>query len=79
MSKLILETEGETFVILKRRFEASPEDVYCAHMDPALVQQWMLGPEGWTIPHRIASHRSRRTEAHARPHTGQSHRHHVHR
>jgi uncharacterized protein YndB with AHSA1/START domain len=50
MSKLILETEGETFVIVKRRFEASPEDVYRAHMDPALIQQWMLGPEGWTMP-----------------------------
>jgi uncharacterized protein YndB with AHSA1/START domain len=50
MSKLILETEGETIVIVKRRFEASPEDVYRAHTDPALVQQWMLGPEGWTMP-----------------------------
>jgi uncharacterized protein YndB with AHSA1/START domain len=50
MSKLILETEGEKFVIVKRRFEASPEDVYRAHMDPELVQQWMLGPEGWTMP-----------------------------
>lgn len=50
MSKLILETEGETFVIVKRRFEAPPEDVYRAHVDPELVQQWMLGPEGWTMP-----------------------------
>ena len=50
MSKLILETEGETFVIVKRRFEAPPEDVYRAHVEPELVQQWMLGPEGWTMP-----------------------------
>lgn len=50
MSKLTLETEGEKFVVVKRRFEASPEDVYRAHMDPELVQQWMLGPEGWTMP-----------------------------
>ncbi len=50
MSKLVLETEGDRFVIVKRRFAASPEDVYRAHMDPDLVQQWMLGPDGWTMP-----------------------------
>ena len=50
MSKLVLETEGEKVVIVKRRFEASPEEVYRAHVDPALVQQWMLGPDGWTMP-----------------------------
>lgn len=50
MSKLMLETEGETFVVVKRRFEATPEEVYRAHMDPDLLQQWMLGPDGWTMP-----------------------------
>jgi uncharacterized protein YndB with AHSA1/START domain len=35
---------------VKRRFEASPEEVYRAHVDPALLQQWLLGPEGWTMP-----------------------------
>lgn len=50
MTRLILETEGETFVIVKRRFEASPADVYRAHVDPELVQQWLLGPAGWTMP-----------------------------
>ncbi len=50
MSELILETEGETFVIVKRRFEAPPEEVYRAHLEPTLIQQWMLGPEGWTMP-----------------------------
>jgi uncharacterized protein YndB with AHSA1/START domain len=50
MSKLVLETEGEKFIVVRRRFEASPEEVYRAHVDPALVQQWMLGPEGWTMP-----------------------------
>ncbi len=50
MSKLTLETEGEKFVIVKRRFEASPEEVYRAHMEPEIIQQWMLGPEGWTMP-----------------------------
>lgn len=50
MSKLTLETEGDKFVIVRRRFEASPEEVYRAHVDPKLVQQWMLGPDGWTMP-----------------------------
>jgi uncharacterized protein YndB with AHSA1/START domain len=50
MSKLVLETEGEKVVVVKRRFEASPEEVYRAHVDPALLQQWLLGPEGWTMP-----------------------------
>lgn len=50
MSNLTLTTEGETHVVVKRRFSASPEEVYRAHMDPKLIQQWMLGPDGWTMP-----------------------------
>ena len=50
MSKLVLETEGEKVVVVRRRFEAFPEEVYRAHVDPALLQQWLLGPEGWTMP-----------------------------
>jgi uncharacterized protein YndB with AHSA1/START domain len=50
MSQLVLETEGDRFVVVKRRFEASPEAVYRAHMDPDIIREWMLGPEGWTMP-----------------------------
>jgi uncharacterized protein YndB with AHSA1/START domain len=50
MSKMTLTTEGDTHVIVKRHFAASPEAVYRAHIDPKLIQQWMLGPEGWTMP-----------------------------
>jgi uncharacterized protein YndB with AHSA1/START domain len=50
MSKLALTTEGETYVVVKRRFEAPPEAVYRAHLDPELIRQWCLGPEGWTMP-----------------------------
>jgi uncharacterized protein YndB with AHSA1/START domain len=50
MSKLTLKTEGDTHVVVTRRFAAPPEAVYRAHMEPKLVQQWMLGPEGWTMP-----------------------------
>lgn len=50
MSKLTLKTEGDTHVVVARRFAAPPEAVYRAHTDPALIQRWMTGPEGWTMP-----------------------------
>ena len=50
MSKLQIRTEGDTQVVVTRRFAAPPEAVYRAHTDPALVQKWMLGPDGWTMP-----------------------------
>ena len=57
MSGLTLETEGDTVIIVRRRFAAPPEAVYRAHTDPALVQRWMLGPDGWTMPVCIADSR----------------------
>ena len=50
MSKLSLQTEGDTHIVVKRRFAASPEKVYRAHIEPALIRKWMLGPEGWDMP-----------------------------
>jgi len=50
MSKLTIKTEGDIHLVVTRRFAASPEAVYRAHTDPKLVQQWLLGPEGWTMP-----------------------------
>jgi uncharacterized protein YndB with AHSA1/START domain len=50
MSKLTLTTEGDTHVVVTRRFAATPEAVYRAHTESTLVQQWMLGPDGWTMP-----------------------------
>ena len=50
MSKMTLKTEGDTHVIVTRRFAASPEAVYRAHTDPKLIQQWLLGPEGLKMP-----------------------------
>ncbi len=50
MASLTLKTEGDTHVIVTRRFAAPPEAVYRAHTDPELLQQWLLGPEGWTMP-----------------------------
>ena len=50
MSKLTLRTEGDTRVVITRRFAAPPKAVYRAHTEPELIQKWMLGPEGWTMP-----------------------------
>jgi len=50
MSKLRLKTEGDEHVGVTRRFAASPEAVYRAHTEPRLIQKWLLGPDGWTMP-----------------------------
>jgi len=49
-SKLTLKTEGDRYVVVTRHFAAPPEAVCRAHTDPKLIQQWMLGPDGWTMP-----------------------------
>ncbi len=50
MSRMTLKTEGDHYVVVTRKFAASPEAVYRAHTDSKLIQKWMLGPEGWTMP-----------------------------
>jgi uncharacterized protein YndB with AHSA1/START domain len=50
MSKMTLKTEGDRYVVVTRQFAAPPLMVYRAHTEPALVQRWLLGPEGWTMP-----------------------------
>jgi len=50
MSKLTLTTEGDRHVVVARHFSASPEAVYRAHTEPELIQKWLLGPDGWTMP-----------------------------
>ena len=50
MTKLKLTTEGDEQVVVTRRFAAAPDAVYRAHTEPALIQRWMTGPDGWTMP-----------------------------
>jgi hypothetical protein len=50
MSKMTLTTEGDREIVVTRPFAAPPEFVFRAHIEPALIQQWMLGPEGWSMP-----------------------------
>ncbi len=44
-----MKTEGDTQIVITRHFAAPPEAVYRAHMDPAIIPQWLLGPDGWTM------------------------------
>ena len=51
MSKpLTLDLIGETEIRVTRLFKGTPQQVYRAHTDPALIQRWCLGPDGWTMP-----------------------------
>ncbi len=50
LTKMTLQTEGDQHVVVTRRFAASPEALYRAHTEPSLVQKWLLGPDGWTMP-----------------------------
>ena len=50
MSKMTIKTEGDKHVVVTRRFAASPEAVYRAHTESTLIQKWLLGPDGWTMP-----------------------------
>jgi uncharacterized protein YndB with AHSA1/START domain len=50
MSKLTLKPEGDEHVVVTRHFAAPPEAVWRAHTEPQLLQKWLLGPEGWSMP-----------------------------
>lgn len=50
MTGLTLKRDGDRHLIVTRYFAARPELVYRAHTEPALLQKWLLGPDGWTMP-----------------------------
>ena len=50
MTRLTIETPGETQIVLRRAFAAPPARVYRAHVDPALIPRWMNVMPGWTMP-----------------------------
>jgi uncharacterized protein YndB with AHSA1/START domain len=41
---------SDTTVRISRVIRGSVDDVWRAHHDPELLRQWMLGPDGWTMP-----------------------------
>jgi uncharacterized protein YndB with AHSA1/START domain len=50
MTRLIIETPGETQIVLRRVFAAPHDLVYRAHVDAALIPRWMNIMPGWTMP-----------------------------
>lgn len=42
---------SDTTVRVSRVIRGSVEQVWAAHHDPDLVRRWMLGPDGWSMPH----------------------------
>jgi uncharacterized protein YndB with AHSA1/START domain len=57
-TRMTLVTDGETDVIVTRQFAAAPQAVFRAHTDAALIQRWMLGPDGWSMPVCISEARA---------------------
>jgi uncharacterized protein YndB with AHSA1/START domain len=49
MTAMTLTLQGETQVVVRRRFAAPPAKVFAAHVDPALLPRWMTGPPGWVM------------------------------
>lgn len=41
---------SDTQVRVSRVIRGSVKDIWRAHHEPALMQRWLLGPEGWTMP-----------------------------
>lgn len=49
-SDLKVEARGDRELVISRTFDAPVKMVFDAHTKPELVRQWLLGPEGWTMP-----------------------------
>jgi len=49
-SDLKVEARGERELVISRTFDAPVQMVFDAHTKPELVRQWLLGPDGWTMP-----------------------------
>src|SRR5262245_5705437 len=48
--KARVDLPSEHEVMVSRSFKAPRELVYKAYTTPSLVQRWLLGPPGWTMP-----------------------------
>ncbi len=50
MKPAIVSTPTDTIVEVRRSFDASVELVWRAYTEPELLQRWLLGPPGWSMP-----------------------------
>lgn len=49
MTALTMTLQGDTQVIVTRRFAAPPARLWAAHTEAALMQRWLTGPDGWVM------------------------------
>jgi len=47
---LKLTTRGDREIVITRSFDAPRKLVFDAFTRPELVKQWLLGPDGWSMP-----------------------------
>jgi uncharacterized protein YndB with AHSA1/START domain len=47
---LKLTTRGDREIVITRAFDAPRKLVFEAFTKPELVKQWLLGPDGWSMP-----------------------------
>ena len=45
-----LTPQGDREIVIERSFDAPRDLVFEAFIKPELVQRWMLGPDGWSMP-----------------------------
>lgn len=45
-----LEVVDDTHAVVRRVVRGTIEQVWRAHHEPELLQKWLLGPDGWTMP-----------------------------
>ena len=49
-AQLKIRAQGDRELVMTREFDAPRKLVYDAHTKPELVQRWLLGPDGWSMP-----------------------------
>ena len=50
VGSLKVDTSGDREIVMTREFRAPRKLVFDALVKPALIQRWMLGPPGWSMP-----------------------------
>jgi uncharacterized protein YndB with AHSA1/START domain len=49
-AKIEVTTPNDRQVVTRRAFDAPAKLVFDCHTKPELVQRWLVGPPGWTMP-----------------------------
>ena len=50
MKKLQITRESDSTVLGTRHFAAPPDKIFEAHVNPDILREWCLGPDGWSMP-----------------------------